>query len=169
MACMAHGWRDYHRESFLARLPFVHSCIDDAAIQMELRRSDERRATSDRQGRAACGAQPRRVICLWDSSSCYACWQAGVPGVGAGYRLRGGCPPSVGPAQAAWCCLAMPGRGAALASCRFYFTSLFWRLRMAAGRGHVAITTDLFPRACPLFVHSSTDDAAIQVELRRST
>jgi hypothetical protein len=39
----AGAWRDYH-ESIHARLPFVHSCTADAAVQENLprRRADER-------------------------------------------------------------------------------------------------------------------------------
>jgi hypothetical protein len=35
-------------------------------------------------------------------------------------------------------------------------------------RGHGATTANLFTRACPPFVHSSTGDASTQMELRRS-
>jgi hypothetical protein len=57
----AGAWRDYH-ESIHARLPFVHSCTADAAVQEDLRRADERQARaarnlvqspSVRQGRGA--------------------------------------------------------------------------------------------------------------------
>jgi hypothetical protein len=41
------AWRDYH-EPIHARLPFVHSSIDDTAIQIELRRSDERQERAAR-------------------------------------------------------------------------------------------------------------------------
>jgi hypothetical protein len=34
----AGAWRDYH-ESIHARLPFVHSCTADAAVQEDLRRA----------------------------------------------------------------------------------------------------------------------------------
>jgi hypothetical protein len=42
-----HAWRDYH-ESILARLPFVHSCTADAAVQEDLRRADERQERAAR-------------------------------------------------------------------------------------------------------------------------
>jgi hypothetical protein len=43
----AGAWRDYH-ESIHARLPFVHSCTADAAVQEDLRRADERQERAAR-------------------------------------------------------------------------------------------------------------------------
>jgi hypothetical protein len=61
----AGAWRDYH-ESIHARLPFVHSCTADAAVQEDLRRADER------QERAA-----RNLV---------QSFTFGAPGVGGGHR-----------------------------------------------------------------------------------
>jgi hypothetical protein len=61
----AGAWRDY-RESIHARLPFVHSCTADAAVQEDLRRADER------QERAA-----RNLVQSFTS---------GATGVGGGHR-----------------------------------------------------------------------------------
>jgi hypothetical protein len=70
----AGAWRDYH-ESIHARLPFIHSSTDNAATQMELRRSDERQEHAARN--------PVESLAF------------GAPGVGGGHHLRGGCAPSV--------------------------------------------------------------------------
>jgi hypothetical protein len=43
----AGAWRDYH-EPIHARLPFVHSCTVDAAVQEDLRRADERQERTAR-------------------------------------------------------------------------------------------------------------------------
>jgi hypothetical protein len=61
----AGAWRDYHG-SIHARLPFVHSCTADAAVQEDLQRADER------QERAA-----RNLV---------QSFAFGAPGVGGGHR-----------------------------------------------------------------------------------
>ncbi len=61
----AGAWRNYHG-SIYARLPFVHSCTADAAVQEDLWRADER------QERAA-----RNLV---------QSFTFGAPGVGGGHR-----------------------------------------------------------------------------------
>jgi hypothetical protein len=66
----AGAWRDYHESIHArARLPFVHSCTADAAVQEDLRRADERQERAARNlvqsfNYRTFGAQPKSACVM---------------------------------------------------------------------------------------------------------